>query len=188
MSFGAEPGLSPRTRGSPRDRAAGGSADGPIPADAGEPWRLPPHPWRGRAYPRGRGGAREVQPNSAPSGGLSPRTRGSQIPLKFWNPRAGPIPADAGEPAGSACGVTSRGAYPRGRGGASVEPQKAGAPMGLSPRTRGSPQASRAPTTRPGPIPADAGEPWSSLPSRTYGWAYPRGRGGAAPASAPVGP
>ena len=49
-------GLSPRTRGNLVRHVNGGTAVGPIPADAGEPQCLTRCPDAGRAYPRGRGG------------------------------------------------------------------------------------------------------------------------------------
>ena len=91
-------GLSPRTRGNPRQDVRGQGGIRPIPAYAGEPRSTPARArWAG-AYPRVRGGTGSPVTLDAPDTGLSPRTRG--------NPRAdllehlfhGPIPANAGEP------------------------------------------------------------------------------------------
>jgi len=79
-------------------RASDSAAQGPIPADAGEPQSVEPDLEDARAYPRGRGGAvlRDVQ--ALMQWGLSPRTRGSLANRQGTAPPPGPIPADAGEP------------------------------------------------------------------------------------------
>ena len=93
--------------------------------------------------------------------------------------RRGPIPADAGEPAGWSAGRSSARAYPRGRGGAQCPPLDAQQDAGLSPRTRGSRGSDARLECAPGPIPADAGEPLSTSSKWPASRAYPRGRGGA---------
>ena len=69
--------------------------------------------------------------------------------------------------------------YPRPRGGAEFDDLKTAVIYGLSPPTRGS----RCPTLiemgRPRSIPAHAGEPRSSRPTRYSTRVYPRPRGGA---------
>ena len=52
-------------------------------------------------------------------------------------------------------------------------------PLGLSPRTRGSPIYKPINRLGAGPIPADAGEPSAPCGRPIASWAYPRGRGGA---------
>ncbi len=152
-------GLSPRTRGSLIDDVAVFTGSGPIPADAGEPRRArcrrPPE----RAYPRGRGGARTGGARPTAQWGLSPRTRGSRRAGDAGDDRAGPIPADAGEPCGIRWAAATCRAYPRGRGGAPCLLPPLRRIPGLSPRTRGSLAAEVARGVREGPIPADAGEP-----------------------------
>ena len=111
--------------------------------------------------------------------GLSPRTRGSHHQHHLTPPIAGPIPADAGEPTSATPSRPSRTAYPRGRGGAVTVSFPAGSLTGLSPRTRGSPPSRPCSTSRPGPIPADAGEPRAAARLVYAPRAYPRGRGGA---------
>ena len=152
---------------------------GPIPADAGEPLQSSMSWIHLRAYPRGRGGARRCAAIGIAMRGLSPRTRGSPVGRRAELVGRGPIPADAGEPSARTGGSCSRRAYPRGRGGASGPRDGDDAPVGLSPRTRGS---RRVPVLRwrwRGPIPADAGEPSRSTARICTCWAYPRGRGGA---------
>jgi len=71
-------GLSPRTRGSLHCSEVMLAANGPIPADAGEP-SIASHARDGcGAYPRGRGGASTPPPSQPSAWGLSPRTRGSR--------------------------------------------------------------------------------------------------------------
>ena len=131
-------GLSPRTRGSQCDGHCGYSFAGPIPADAGEP-RAGSMRWRAtRAYPRGRGGAANLREHLAVVLGLSPRTRGSPGLQVGVLALQGPIPADAGEPAGRFRAPCPTGAYPRGRGGAVTLFARHQCHPGLSPRTRGS--------------------------------------------------
>ena len=180
-------GLSPRTRGSQDGAARRDGVRGPIPADAGEPPGWPAWCLQRGAYPRGRGGAVWTLFMCQPLTGLSPRTRGSRVVTLPGCRVVGPIPADAGEPrAPAAAGGPCR-AYPRGRGGASCGYACCKVARGLSPRTRGSPEPPETVARSVGPIPADAGEPIVA-PSFSYlVGAYPRGRGGAALISSPVG-
>ena len=69
--------------------------------------------------------------------GLSPRTRGNLLQLDQGVGDAGPIPANAGEPVWSRIFTPPMRAYPRERGGTSVEVTEPMMSMGLSPRTRG---------------------------------------------------
>ena len=114
---------------------------------------------RARAYPRGRGGAYETDQYTTSVAGLSPRTRGSHDHREGDRLRAGPIPADAGEPYTFLATEPVWMAYPRGRGGALAQAGKDIWVEGLSPRTRGSLGLSPRPDQDRGPIPADAGEP-----------------------------
>ena len=91
----------------------------------------------------------------------------------------GPIPADAGEPDELPALKPHFRAYPRGRGGARKIRAHTACHEGLSPRTRGSPAPGARLGARPGPIPADAGEPAAPTRPTFASWAYPRGRGGA---------
>ena len=152
-------GLSPRTRGSQPVDGVAQLADGPIPADAGEPNCPSWSAHSSTAYPRGRGGAAVVVFLHDLNQGLSPRTRGSRGGGLPAGGEAGPIPADAGEPLDRAHARVFPGAYPRGRGGAVDDEARTVELAGLSPRTRGSHIEARPPRLWPGPIPADAGEP-----------------------------
>ena len=179
-------GLSPRTRGSRRQRRLCLAPHGPIPADAGEPSSAPLNPTNSWAYPRGRGGANVGNTLQALKDGLSPRTRGSRdgvVPRRIAH---GPIPADAGEPAVTPLLDIQTGAYPRGRGGAASSCAAGICAAGLSPRTRGSLESLGPDFRGPGPIPADAGEPWPKRGHACIARAYPRGRGGARRSAAPA--
>ena len=153
--------------------------EGPIPADAGEPCSARTKSRGSRAYPRGRGGARDVSGHQGGLQGLSPRTRGSPAGAARAAGRRGPIPADAGEPLRAPSTPPAAGAYPRGRGGARMTGMPSVRRWGLSPRTRGSrPRLSGRAHLR-GPIPADAGEPDEEHQASSPTRAYPRGRRGA---------
>ena len=166
LAFKPSVGLSPRTRGSRSRLRLRRRRGGPIPADAGEPRLHQKSKAVRRAYPRGRGGALPTYATSRNLEGLSPRTRGSRWQGQRGAVVRGPIPADAGEPSAGARSRTASWAYPRGRGGAVSSFVKRHRSMGLSPRTRGSRVPLRRRLADLGPIPADAGEPLASVPSR----------------------
>ena len=171
-------GLSPRTRGKPVPPVPPPPPPGPIPADAGE--TQAPGAFQGnlRAYPRGRGGNASARRISRKSPGLSPRTRGKQSAFYDLRIPFGPIPADAGETLVRPCDALTLGAYPRGRGGNNVVTSMTRASGGLSPRTRGKRRTEGCAPTKPGPVPADAGETQQGRTPTRPGGAYPRGRGG----------
>ena len=154
-------------------------ARGSIPADAGEPCGRGARDRARGVYPRGRGGARDRSVRFLPTGGLSPRTRGSH--RRGWRARErwGSIPADAGEPSPARSPATWQRVYPRGRGGAALARSHFCLYTGLSPRTRGSRWSAERGIFCAGSIPADAGEPARSSPTSTSTRVYPRGRGGA---------
>ena len=171
-------GLSPRTRGNRLPDGPRCPWRGPIPADAGEPYRRIPLPGYLWAYPRGRGGTNQMVERERISEGLSPRTRGNPPSAKGGVMPTGPIPADAGEPISRCLARSGARAYPRGRGGTTVGGQAHADFNGLSPRTRGNPTGEEYGGGHKGPIPADAGEPLLMSQKRKFHRAYPRGRGG----------
>ena len=93
----------------------------------------------------------------------------------------GPIPAWAGEPRATRAKHSNAWAYPRVGGGTATKAQKDVGDGGLSPRGRGNPVNPGSPYSRPGPIPAWAGEPRALLVARrAFAPATglsPRGRG-----------
>ena len=171
-------GLSPRTRGNPKELLPAIITLGPIPANAGEP--NPPAIrscwiW---AYPRERGGTCPCAGAHLHHAGLSPRTRGNRPPNPIVRRMTGPIPANAGEPVRYMTPLPKMWAYPRERGGTDLRRCSTCFCAGLSPRTRGNPVGSVASRHGSGPIPANAGEPVSSASRQIRIWAYPRERGG----------
>ena len=94
----AHPGLSPRVRGNPQDRAHDTAHHGTIPACAGEPNTAPPFPCRILDYPRVCGGTFRNKPFAGDAGGLSPRVRGNHMMNALSVKRSRTIPACAGEP------------------------------------------------------------------------------------------
>ena len=131
-----------------------------------------------RAYPRA-GGGTGLRPRShRRRPGLSPRRRGNLPPRSVLDVSLGPIPAQAGEPRSPTRTGTAPRAYPRAGGGTPSIARTAAIELGLSPRRRGNHVAGRVRELRPGPIPAQAGEPrpphQTSPPLR----AYPRAGGG----------
>ena len=156
-------GLSPRTRGNHHRRHWWGRRQGPIPANAGEPKRQARTTLHQRAYPRERGGTASWLPVRSYSSGLSPRTRGNHAGGHVGSPEKGPIPANAGEPRQRLDRRCHQRAYPRERGGTGkpilLDPWQ----KGLSPRTRGNLTMVTSIGVTMGPIPANAGEPFSRL-------------------------
>ena len=130
----------------------------PIPANAGETC-LPSMPnILSRAYPRERGGNGELGTGASTGLGLSPRARGKLLDMLGHPISSGPIPASAGETGArgggstQALGLSPRargkppsaqhlpgddGAYPRERGGNSIDIHLAIAARWAYPRERG---------------------------------------------------
>ena len=152
-------GLSPLARGNLPARAGAGQCQGPIPARAGEPRSASSALLLVWAYPRSRGGTPGVCTDGDLGWGLSPLARGNRCELRVPAGRDGPIPARAGEPL-LVCAVTFLvRAYPRSRGGTTINRILTGKFQGLSPLARGNLARLLAQHTQRGPIPARAGEP-----------------------------
>jgi len=172
-------GLSPRVRGSPEAQYLVQVLVGSIPACAGEPDFLRIFNSFWRVYPRVCGGAGRNAVVDIARTGLSPRVRGSHQRHPAVGPRAGSIPACAGEPAGRFSPAQSIRVYPRVCGGASSSASRKAATTGLSPRVRGSRPGLGLDMDLPGSIPACAGEPWSCATCFAKSRVYPRVCGGA---------
>ena len=152
-------GLSPRVRGNPRRRLAGGLPWGSIPASAGEPATAPGTEAAVGVYPRECGGTAMARIQDSIAQGLSPRVRGNHLVHVAVDGGHGSIPASAGEPNGQALEPHQQRVYPRECGGTlSIKPQRS-LIRGLSPRVRGNPKRGRDRPTNVGSIPASAGEP-----------------------------
>ena len=173
-------GLSPRGRGSRLAASPCAEPRGSIPAWAGEP-RSSRRQWdMRRVYPRVGGGAYPPPPSWRECPGLSPRGRGSLRDGLYRRVLDGSIPAWAGEPQGSREWPVFQKVYPRVGGGAVRRTHSQISSTGLSPRGRGSPDATPRTGRHRGSIPAWAGEPSISKPRPTAGRVYPRVGGGAA--------
>ena len=151
---------------------------GSIPARAGEPPRCSCVDGFDGVYPRACGGTGPGRADPHLGYGLSPRVRGNRMAPAGSAPWAGSIPARAGEPTAALPWSGTDGVYPRACGGTRL-PSCTGVSMGgLSPRVRGNPAADTRPDTRPGSIPARAGEPPAHLPGGRGTRVYPRACGG----------
>ena len=112
-------GLSPRVRGNRSPRCRQLSAQGTIPACAGEPPRERRPQLVEQDYPRVCGGTNARRCGDASARGLSPRVRGNRIPPALAAVSHGTIPACAGEPSSTPCSGTGIADYPRVCGGTS---------------------------------------------------------------------
>ncbi len=171
-------GLSPRVRGNLPVSLIPLSVVRSIPACAGEPILAGVGTSPPQVYPRVCGGTqREARPR-AEGQGLSPRVRGNHAPFDLEYPRAGSIPACAGEPVSGGREVAGRGVYPRVCGGTQILPEDPYGLHGLSPRVRGNLVRTKVMIGPLRSIPACAGEPVRCR--RTHGIAavYPRVCGG----------
>ena len=152
-------GLSPLARGNLYQIGLGAALLGPIPARAGEPMTMRGSSVLLGAYPRSRGGTTRLTSTSTEHKGLSPLARGNLNELAKQAVLQGPIPARAGEPAGSSLFAFIAGAYPRSRGGTLGQGVVECIGQGLSPLARGNQSQSVFVLPRMRPIPARAGEP-----------------------------
>ena len=131
-----------------------------------------------KVYPRPRGGTAISSSVYSRSSGLSPPTRGNHGACHNWGGGHGSIPAHAGEPDRRRWRSRGGWVYPRPRGGTRTSASEAGGESGLSPPTRGNPDAGAARMRRVGSIPAHAGEPIRDRAARRSTAVYPRPRGG----------
>ena len=176
----AVPGLSPRGRGNRPQRPVRRTANGPIPARAGEPRFRYAVNNAHRAYPRAGGGTWLDALLPDPVTGLSPRGRGNLNASSSSGTDAGPIPARAGEPPGRWRWASRCRAYPRAGGGTMSTASGHLNHSGLSPRGRGNLKRARKAGRKFGPIPARAGEPGGISIRLLFSRAYPRAGGGTA--------
>ena len=147
-------GLSPRVRGQPSSR-----------------WRRPRQP---RVYPRECGATpHRVRPDPRLTG-LSPRVRGNLFHVGTLPPGAGSIPASAGQPPSLSLQSSRAGVYPRECGATSTARCWGESATGLSPRVRGNRNRQLNCSVSFGSIPASAGQPRSSVPTRRRSRVYPR--------------
>ena len=159
-----------------------------IPACAGEPHEQPPMRAVQPVYPRVCGGPAHTARLVLPLAGLSPRVRGSRLPVCGHSLLPGSIPACAGEPHVPHVRRHSQPVYPRVCGGANSPWWRQAGDQGLSPRVRGSRGRRNRPRRGKGSIPACAGEPGLRRMRRRLGRVYPRVCGGAGEPSQTIQP
>ena len=173
-------GLSPRVRGNHPRCLCGGRPERSIPARAGEPNAGTVMGRAFRVYPRACGGTKQGAQGGISVTGLSPRVRGNlalpTLPAVQWRS----IPARAGEPAVCRAQHPTYWVYPRACGGTVTIDLVQGGGNGLSPRVRGNHLRWRIDRHCPGSIPARAGEPYGTRPTRNTYRVYPRACGGTA--------
>ena len=171
-------GLSPRVRGNPDINANPPMPNRSIPACAGEPVNAGAGGVSGRVYPRVCGGTMGTATGGRPWDGLSPRVRGNRNRPSLSGPRAGSIPACAGEPRRGCRSGWRTGVYPRVCGGTSLHHDVPEDRAGLSPRVRGNLRRWPAARDVSRSIPACAGEPTIECTYHQKGRVYPRVCGG----------
>ncbi len=171
-------GLSPRVRGNRVSAAEEAAEDRSIPARAGEPSSITHNRLSTAVYPRACGGTLHDGVDTVQARGLSPRVRGNLATSRTASPRAGSIPARAGEPCHQPNSVPARRVYPRACGGTLPPAEQRPRAQGLSPRVRGNLHRRDAHACHGWSIPARAGEPQSpGLPACAQR-VYPRACGG----------
>ena len=163
---GCSTGLSPRVRGNHSIHAYRKVDKGSIPACAGEPHGSNGGsclPW---VYPRVCGGTSRMRVTRFHCHGLSPRVRGNPGARRLRSGLSRSIPACAGEPSAPSGSTLSIWVYPRVCGGTPVCNDISVCPLGLSPRVRGNLSQPQIFSGCNGSIPACAGEPADSAPTR----------------------
>ena len=110
--------------------------------------------------------------------GLSPPTRGIRMCHPCWDIAYGSIPAYAGYPVPPADFARLSAVYPRLRGVSCNHSHLAVIICGLSPHTRGIPDARNSRAPAGGSIPAYAGDPLCLASCLSHSPVYPRIRGG----------
>ena len=172
-------GLSPRVRGSLVLTMLRRSPLRSIPASAGQPVAVGVAGALGKVYPRECGAAASSRCRWYPSRGLSPRVRGSLVHGYPGRVDRRSIPASAGQPIFMASSNTASGVYPRECGAAWAPVWLTGWKSGLSPRVRGSHEATKCAVGVLRSIPASAGQPLPSLFVAMARAVYPRECGAA---------
>ena len=172
-----EPGSSPLTRGKRIARWCCGSCSGLIPAHAGKThtrgYPAPPC----TAHPRSRGENANRAPRYCTVTGSSPLTRGKQLHSAALRACPGLIPAHAGKTTHWLPPARRVWAHPRSRGENILWQNKACAPEGSSPLTRGKLTGRDSDVPCRGLIPAHAGKTRSRNYRLRHRRAHPRSRG-----------
>ena len=152
-------GLSPRVRGNLTFATEAPNHRGSIPACAGEPFACWIPVELCQVYPRVCGGTNGRLLSITVMRGLSPRVRGNPVVMVQVDDSARSIPACAGEPRRKRRACSRSRVYPRVCGGTISVFLRLRKLRGLSPRVRGNLDPNLRAGSRPGSIPACAGEP-----------------------------
>ena len=170
-------GSSPLARGTLGFPCVGIGHDGLIPARAGN--TASPHAISSfvGAHPRSRGEHRALSIQNDFSQGSSPLARGTRVFDAHVAGGIGLIPARAGNTLGVRFPGDSLWAHPRSRGEHRRGPIRILCSWGSSPLARGTPGNHRLRWTRPGLIPARAGNTVHGRSGRWPPGAHPRSRG-----------
>ena len=170
-------GSSPLARGTRIHEGFYVTTCGLIPARAGNTWRAHPartSPW---AHPRSRGEHVVDLTEAVPGGGSSPLARGTRVAALGSFPRAGLIPARAGNTEKPVHDLFSFWAHPRSRGEHACLRLVEATFLGSSPLARGTPPRSSRGAGFSGLIPARAGNTEAVIFLREVDRAHPRSRG-----------
>ena len=132
-------GLSPRVRGSRRQRRRASFGLRSIPASTGQPVKCNKKNMGRRVYPREYGAADKMETDAKGIRGLSPRVRGSPMAPRPTGTSSRSIPASTGQPACAGGTHEASAVYPREYGAAVCDGCGDRILIGLSPRVRGSP-------------------------------------------------
>ena len=165
-AHGRDQGLSPPTRGSPRQADCRGLRPRSIPAHTGKPGRT-------------------VTCATCGDTGLSPPTRGSRLRPEHGRAELRSIPAHTGKPFGVGELLLEEEVYPRPHGEARVAVNTRPIALGLSPPTRGSRECAGADLAYQGSIPAHTGKPPETRLGGRDRRVYPRPHGEALSVSRP---
>ena len=140
---GGRVGSSPRTRGTENNLASLAACCRFIPAHAGNRCQEQTLIEEITVHPRARGEQAVFHEHVSGSYGSSPRTRGTEVPLRIPRRKRRFIPAHAGNSARSQTHAALHPVHPRARGEQSASAQSVPSIPGSSPRTRGTarPQA-----------------------------------------------
>ena len=165
-------------RGNPGRPETGIPASRSIPAHAGEPSDVTLTDISAAVYPRTCGGTCDIHALPAAHFGLSPHMRGNRCGMDRSIPRAGSIPAHAGEPHSKLERPYRHRVYPRTCGGTYGQRVDSLLRPGLSPHMRGNRMAAILGPLLFRSIPAHAGEPTLESVRRPDPGVYPRTCGG----------
>jgi hypothetical protein len=170
-------GPSPRARGTQCGTACSGRRGRAIPAGAGNTMTSASARRSAPGHPRGRGEQTQTGAAHVPSGGPSPRARGTRSWAVHADPRRRAIPAGAGNNSLIHAACEPGSGHPRGRGEQLFGCMAGSYAAGPSPRARGTRVGSVGSLGHGRAIPAGAGNKRPRSRPRPPTPGHPRGRG-----------